>query len=313
MKVKQRIKALIKKGLRKREIRRIKQTAPRISKNRIVEDLKKIGINAGDTVLLHSSLKRVGYVDGGASAVIKAFQEAVSADGTLVIPTYQMLGSMYNTCLEADYIFDPRTAGTSIGAIPDAFLKCPDVYRSIHPTHSVSATGKHAKFITEAHHLAASTFGADSPWDRLLKVDGKIFMLGLYMGRNTFSHVLEDRMLDRFPLPVRMQKTYYLNCRDWDGKLLQVPVNPLDPEFAVSRMDQKDRQDLRDYFWEELNNAGILYTGNIGQARSWFAMAKQYYDCLLKLMNEGLTIYSTAEEIARHRKTRKQTENNAKL
>jgi aminoglycoside N3'-acetyltransferase len=81
-----------------------------------------------------------------------------------MVPTFSMKETIYKTCLDKNYIFDPRVTGTFLGAIPSTFLKFPGVYRSVHPTHSVSAVGKHAKYITESHHLAGSISGPDSPW-----------------------------------------------------------------------------------------------------------------------------------------------------
>ena len=42
----------------------------------IVKALRSLGLGRGDIVLLHSSLISLGYVEGGADAVIKAFLDA---------------------------------------------------------------------------------------------------------------------------------------------------------------------------------------------------------------------------------------------
>lgn len=277
----------------------IRRKAPTITKHRIKEDLRKLGLAKGDIVFLHSSLKSIGYVEGGAATVIDEIIEVLGSSGTLIIPTFSMKKNIYNTCMDKAYIFDPQTTGTILGLIPSTFLEYPNIHRSIHPTHSVSAVGEHAEYITEAHHLAPSIFGPDSPWDRLLKLDGKIFVLGLKMGRNTFSHALEDRVSDEFPLPVRMKETYFLKCKNRDGRIIEVPVKPFDPKFKKVRMDQDKRNDLREYFWNEFTRAGILRVGKIGQATSWIASANKYYDHLYGLMKEGITIYSSSEELKR--------------
>ena len=289
-------RSIIQKIKKKISRQKHKREAPLVKKEQIVNDLKKI-LNPGDHLILHSSLKSIGYVDGGAKTVIEAISDAITPTGTLAVPTYSMKGTMYQTCQDKDYIFDPRSSDTRLGLIPAAFLTLPGIYRSIHPTHSVSAIGKEAKFITEAHHLAESTFGNDSPWARLMKLDGKVLCIGMKMGRNTFSHVLEDRMLDDFPLPVRMKKTYFLKCKDWEGRLIEVPVNPLDPKYAKVRIDQQDRKDLRDYFWKEFIISNVINVGRVGQAIAWASNLNRYYDHLVKLMQEGITIYSSPKEI----------------
>jgi aminoglycoside 3-N-acetyltransferase len=287
----------IRKVLERQRAKQLRRTSPIITGDMIEKDLIKLGLQKGDSVFLHSSLKSIGYVEGGAPTVIDAIIEVLGPSGTLIVPAYSLKKSMYKTCLDKKYMFDPRTSTTQLGIIPATFLSYPDICRSIHPTHSVSAIGENAGYITESHHLAASTFGHDSPWDRLMKLNGKILATGLKMGRNTFSHVLEDNMLDEFPLPVRMKQTFYLKCKDWDGTIIEVPVVPHDPKYKKIRMDQKSREDLRKYFWEEFIRSGIIRVGRVGQAISWIASANEYYDHLVRLMGEGITIYSSNEEL----------------
>jgi aminoglycoside N3'-acetyltransferase len=283
--------------LENQRLKQLRRTAPIITGAIVEKDLKKLGLQRGDSIFLHSSLKSIGYVEGGARTIIDAIIKVLGSSGTLIVPTYSLKKNMYKTCLEKKYIFDPRTATTQIGIIPATFLHYPDVCRSIHPTHSVSAIGKNARYITEAHHIATSTFGHDSPWDRLMKLDGKILAIGLKMGRNTFSHVLEDKMSDKFPLPVRMKQTFYVKCKDWTGNIIEVLVVPHDPKYKKMRMDQEHRKDLRKYFWQEFIRSGIIGVGRVGQAISWIASANEYYDHLARLMNEGITIYSSSEEL----------------
>lgn len=294
-----RFRSFIQQLRRLRRGAEIKKTAPTITKDKIISDLREMGIVQGDNLFLHSSLKNIGYVEGGARTVIEAILNVISSSGTLVVPTYSQRGTMYETCQTKNYLFDPRSDTTGLGLIPATFLRLPNVQRSIHPTHSVSAIGKHAKFITESHHLAVSTFGTDSPWDRFIKLDGKLFGLGVTLASLTCFHVLEDNMLDKFPLPVRMKETYYLKCKDWESNLFEIPVTPLDPKFTPQRVDAKDRHDLREYFWKEFESAGLLNVGRVGLATCWYVKAKTFLNHITMLMKEGITIYSTPEELAR--------------
>jgi aminoglycoside N3'-acetyltransferase len=238
-------------------------------------------------------------VEGGPRAVWEALLEVVSPAGTVIVPTYYMSGgTIYSTCQDKDYCFDPRHHGTGLGALPAAFLELPDVKRSIHPTHSVSAIGKHAEYVTEAHHLASSIFGVGSPWQRCHELDGKVLGLGISMGPVTFYHLLEDSVLEAFPLPVRMRETFRLHCLGWDGQPLEVPVTPLDPAFMTRRIDHKSRDDLREYFWRDFELAGLLQVGRVGESRSWFVGSRRFYSHLLALMSDGVTIYALPEDLA---------------
>jgi len=276
----------------------IKRTAPGIGKQQILADLKRLGVSPGDVVFLHSSLKSIGYVEGGAHALLQALLDLITREGTLIVPTYYMPGgTIHAACREKDYVFDPRVHGTDLGAIPSMFLRFPGIKRSIHPTHSVSALGKDASYLTEAHHGSPSPFGARSPWQRLVELGGKVLGLGISMGPVTFYHLLEDMVGDEFPLRVKLPEIHYLKCLDWSNSLIEVPVRPFDPQCVERRIDSKGREDLRQYFWKEFERAGLLSVGKVGQALSWAVDARPFYDHLYNLMKQNITIYSTPEQI----------------
>lgn len=278
----------------------IRRSSPTITFDRLVADFRALCLEPGDTVLFHSSLKSLGYVENGPRTVIEAMYESVSPDGTIVFPAYYLpVGTIYETCKIKDYIFDPRVHGTNLGRLPEEFLRFPGVERSLHPTHSVAALGRNARYLTEAHHLAPSIFGKGSPWDRLIEIGGKVGGIGTPMAPGALYHPLEDHMGDAFPLPVRMKETHFLRCRHWSGEIIQVPVVPLDPEFIPRRIDQKSRGDLRDYFWREFTRAGLLRVGQVGEARTWLMRAQDFFNHLIHLAHEGITIYSTPEELSR--------------
>ena len=271
-----------------------------VSKEEIADGLRNLGIGPGDAVFLHASLRSLGFVPGGATTVIEALREVLTPDGVLIVPTYHMpAGTIHATCLLPDYEFDPRIHGTELGALPSAFLKMDGVERSIHPTHSVSASGRRAREITGAHHLSPSIFGPGSPWEKCIELGGKVLGLGVTMGPVTFYHTLEDRMGEAFPVPVRMETVYRLPCRTMSGERVEVPVHPLNPDYAPRRIDAGGRDDLRDYFWREFSRAGLLHVGAVGEAKAWYICAREFIAHLEKLALEGITIYATPEQLAR--------------
>ena len=112
-----------------------------ITREDIRYSLQLMGIRPGDTLLVHSALSSIGYVEGGADSVVDAFLDAVGPDGTIVMST---LTGWFSP-------FDAATSPSTVGHISEVFRRRPGVLRSLHPVHSVAAWGKHAAYITEGH------------------------------------------------------------------------------------------------------------------------------------------------------------------
>jgi len=296
------IKGCIRQFQKKRREGELKDSQPHVTSAQIAQGLREMAIEAGDTLFIHSSLKSLGYVDGGPKAVIQGLLDAVGPEGTLLLPTFYMPGgTILGTCQLAGYVFDPRIHGTNMGAMPEAFLQFPGVQRSIHPTHSVAAIGKHAQYLTEAHHLAPSVFGIGSPWQRFHELKGKVLGIGISMGPVTFFHLLEDTLGEAFPVQIWLDETYRIPCKGWNGEDYLVPVRPYRTELMPIRIDHKSRDDLRNFMREHMDRSGCLKQGEVGQAKSWWIAAEPFFEQISKLAAVGITVYTNPEMLAQRR------------
>ena len=152
----------------------------------LVNDLKSLGLKEGDVVVVHSSLKSMGHVDGGANTVIDALINVVGKKGTILFPTLT-----YSPCY-LTLKFDLNKTPSCVGNISEIFRNREGVVRSFHPTHSVSAFGKLANEITKDHFLDDTPVGKNSPYQKLINLNGKILMLGCGLRPNTFMHAVEE-------------------------------------------------------------------------------------------------------------------------
>jgi aminoglycoside 3-N-acetyltransferase len=175
--------------------------AARVDKPAIAEGLARAGMRSGDTVLVHSSLSRFGYVDGGADAVIDALLEAVAQDGTLIMSAITADTDTVVRCIEAADAgqpldiapFDVLTADTWAGTIPQTFRRRPGVVRSLHPTHSVTAFGPRAKELLAGQQNVPGPCGQGTPFMRLTELDrGFVLLLGVNHESNTTLHGFEE-------------------------------------------------------------------------------------------------------------------------
>lgn len=175
--------------------------AARVSKQDIVQGLTRAGMRAGDTVLVHSSLSRFGYVDGGADAVIDALLETLGPDGTLLMSAITTSTQMVVRCIETADAgtaldappLDILNATTWAGTIPETYRKRPGVVRSLHPTHSVTAFGARAGEMLAGQLDVPGPCGLETPFTRLAaEPRGFVLLLGVNHESNTTIHGFEE-------------------------------------------------------------------------------------------------------------------------
>ncbi|WP_042350154.1 AAC(3) family N-acetyltransferase [Bacillus massiliogorillae] len=170
----------------------------------LIKEFSDLGIKKGMSIIVHSSLKSLGWVCGGPIAVVEALMEVVGEEGTIVMPTHSsdlsepsywdnppVPEEWWETIRAEMPPFDPQTTPTlAMGKIVECFRTYEGVVRSYHPTCSFAAWGKHSHYITSEHSLAFSLC-EESPLQKLYNLNASILLIGVGYDNNTSLHLAE--------------------------------------------------------------------------------------------------------------------------
>lgn len=121
----------------------------KITKEDLITDIQKAGIQSGDILNLKISLKSIGWVEGGADTVISAFLEVIGAEGTIVTDCFVNVKAL-KYLKKHTYLTDDTT-NSYAGAVANAMLKHPAVRRSKHPIQKFAIIGKYAADFADNH------------------------------------------------------------------------------------------------------------------------------------------------------------------
>jgi len=246
-------------------------TLPSVTQADITAGLRALGLAAGMGVMVHSSLRSFGRVEGGPLTVIAALEEVLTPTGTLMMPSFNH-GAPFEP--GAAGVFDPHATPTTNGTIPDTFWRLPGVFRSLNPTHAFAARGLHASVYTRFHHRTL-TMGPDSPYGLLLADDGWCLLLGVGLRSNTFHHVVEmstgapclGQRTEEYP--VRLPDGRLVIGRTWGWRAAACPIN--DPAIYEAEFHAHD----------------IVRTAFIGSCRATLYRLQEGYPLIARLLAEG--------------------------
>lgn len=164
------------------------------------------GCQKGQVVMVHTSLRSLGYVCGGAQSVIETLLEGVGEEGTIMMPTqswknldpktgvyWQEPKEWWSVIRENIPAYDKRITPTNtMGTVAEMFRQWSGTLRSDHPARSVAAWGRYAQYLTENHDLS-DIFGDSSPIGRLYELDGYVLLIGVGYDKNTSLHLADVR------------------------------------------------------------------------------------------------------------------------
>jgi aminoglycoside 3-N-acetyltransferase len=254
------------------------------TKSDLVDQLKSIGINDGDVLLVHSSLSKIGFIENGPKDFVDALLEVVGSEGHILMPNSP------NVSFQLEYIqqllvFDVQNEVSKLGAITEYFRKLPNAIRSEHPTEPVSCIGPNADFFVGNHFGNITPYNENSPFYKVSQMKGKILYVGVTLDNaGTNLHTLEDAIAD-FKFPVYHEQVFDVKVKSIDGTVKSMQTKVHNPVWSKKR--QCDG--LLPLFVQE----NVAKKVKIGHAETWLFDAEKMLDVMIEsYRSNGVTMYT---------------------
>jgi aminoglycoside 3-N-acetyltransferase len=189
------------------------------SREELADGFRRLGVTAGDTVMLHASVRSVGEIAGGPDQIHLALKDALTDAGTLVMyascPSYvdevgrgNLTADQEREVLDRLPVFDALTARSQRenGALVELLRTYPGSTVNDHVARFV-VWGRHTSHLITPQPWDYA-YGRGSLLERFVGLDGKILLLGCDHDTVTFLHYAEHiaeidgKNVARFKVPV---------------------------------------------------------------------------------------------------------------
>ncbi|RJP69682.1 MAG: aminoglycoside 3-N-acetyltransferase [Comamonadaceae bacterium] len=243
-----------------------------LPRSELVHQLRRLGLGAGDLVMVHASLKAVGPVEDGAAGIVQALRDSIHPDGTLMAyvswdrsPYEETLNgaTLDVAARDAWPAFDPATAGTepSFGLLNAFICRAPGVLRSAHPDANIAAIGAKARELIGEHPLREG-YGPGSPLERFVQLGGKVLLLGAPLDSVTVLHHAET-IAD---IPNKRRVRYEQPLLDAQGRKVWRVAEEFDTNGILDRFAQEGGMDAVETIARLYAAEGRHVTGMVGHA-----------------------------------------------
>jgi aminoglycoside 3-N-acetyltransferase len=261
------------------------------SRAELAADFRTLGLQPGDVVMVHASVRSVGEIAGGPDQIHLAIKDAVTDAGTMMMyascPDYVddvgrgvYPGSKELEILEKLPPFDALTARAARdnGALVEFFRTYPGSMVNNHPARFVVWGAQAAHLISEQPwHFA---FGAGSALERFVKLNGKILLIGCDHDAVTFLHYAEH-ILDAPGLRIACFEVPWLE----NGERVWKEMKEIDTSGAGAHPNWPER------FFAQIVNKQLAAThnrgGRVGHAHCFLIDAQGLLELALKEMREA--------------------------
>lgn len=245
------------------------------TKASLLDDIRKTGIDPLGTLLIHSSMKAIGLVEGGGETVLDAIC-GYMADGLLLFPTHSWSENNLK-----DGIYDPMTEPSCVGILSNLFLKREGVLRSLHPTHSVAALGQKAATYIRRDDAVYTPCPRHGGFGGLYDEGAQILFLGASLKSNTYIHSLEEAL----NIPDRLNPQFkHIKVVEADGHIREIDFNG---HYSTTG----DVSLNYDKLLEPMLKSGMAKEVKIGDATSYIVDVRKMADWVVGLLKDNPALF----------------------
>lgn len=156
-----------------------------VTLQQVIDILHILGIQPGDGLLMHSAIQFLGRPANGPGMYLEAIQAVIGETGTIAVPTF-------NFAFARGKRYDPQnTPSQGMGAFSEYVRQQPAARRTTHPMQSLAVIGRYASELAALDTPGA--FDDGSAFDRMLKLDFKLLLLGADIQYTAMVHYSEQR------------------------------------------------------------------------------------------------------------------------
>ena len=274
----QRAHALVKNSYLKWKRRNLKEISETEFRDIL---LKELHITRGSVVFVHSSLNNI-KLGFSFLKILPILKEMVGEEGTLLFPAAHFL-ERAEEYLRKENIFDIAKSPSRMGLLSELARRDKHAVRSLHPTNSVVAIGKHARELTGNHHKDIFPCGIMSPYFRIVDYDGIIVGIGVSTDYLSFVHCVEDTKEYSFPIETRCKEIFRAQVRKSDGEIILVKTLAAHPRIRYRNIPLFMKKHIPGETAKDFNVKG---------ANLFKANAKALYNQMGNLAAKKITIYT---------------------
>ncbi len=251
-----------------------------------VEDLvgavKSVGLRENDILIAHTAYNEFSGFTGKPSGVLTALRQVVTTGGTIMMPSMPFSGTAVEY-VQSGKEFDVRATPSKMGIVTELFRRSAGCLRSLHPTHPVLAQGPKAAHLLDNHEDSRTPCGEGSPFDCLLRNNGKILLLGTGIHVLTFYHMIEESLEAKMPFSPFTDEVFDVSFTGRDGEKKIIHIRLFDPD--VSR-----RRDLS-ILEKALKSRRQWHEARVGGLSIVLLSSREVFDTVAQLAEKSVFCY----------------------